>query len=455
MASYFLHVKTFSRGKGSSATKAAAYRSGERIRDERSGAVHDYTDRTDVAHAEIVLPAEYAGHTDMGWALNRAVLWNAVQQSGRTWNSRLAREVLVHVPPEMTRAQRVALVRRLSHELADRYHSAVDFAVHEPRPQADQRHHHAHILMTSRQVGPGGIGARTTLELSGTERHDRGLGPSKEDLLWLRERWAQISNEALHEAGLSARIDHRSYKDQGINREPKPMLPQSIVYSERGSGRSNPAGDEIRARYRERVEARSKGPEELARVIERQREEGRRRAIQGAERRQLKNEIPSGAMTREQLNAKRREYSKANAAEINRKQRERRTANKEEVNRKQREYLQRRKAERLAAKDSLDHQAQRSPSAKAGASISAESKAATPSVPLPPASAEESVKNWLAFRENQKQAPANESIKQWLAFRESQKTHATAPTPAMGGGDKGAEPADGNSQRGRKNDLSL
>ncbi len=455
MASYFLHVKTFSRGQGSSATKAAAYRSGERIRDERSGAVHDYTNRSDVAHAEIVLPAEYAGHTDMEWALDRAVLWNAVQQSGRTWNSRLAREVLVHVPPEMTRAQRVALVRRLSHELADRYHSAVDFAVHEPRPKADQRHHHAHILMTARQVGPGGIGARTTLELSGTERHDRGLGPSKEDLLWLRERWAQMSNEALREAGLSARIDHRSYKDQGINREPKPLLPQSIVYSERGSGRSNPAGDEIRARYRERVEARSKGPKELPRVIERQREEGRQRAIQRAERLQLKNEIPNGAMTREQLNAKRREYCKANAAEINRKQRERRRANKEEVNRKQREYAQRRKAERLAAKDSLDNQAQRSPSAKAGVSISAESKPATLSTPLPPAYVDESVKNWLAFRESQKQAPANESIKQWLAFRESQTPNATAPTPTIGSGDKGADPADGNSQRGRKNDLSL
>jgi hypothetical protein len=455
MASYFLHVKTFSRGKGSSATKAAAYRSGERIRDERSGAVHDYTDRTDVAHAEIVLPVEYAGHTDMEWALNRAVLWNAVQQSGRTWNSRLAREVLVHVPPEMTRAQRVALVRRLSHELADRYHSAVDFAVHEPRPQADQRHHHAHILMTSRQVGPGGIGARTTLELSGTERHDRGLGPSRDDLLWLRERWARISNEALHEAGLLARIDHRSYKDQGINREPKPLLPQSIVYSERGSGRSNPAGDEIRARYQERVEARSKGPEELARVIQRQREEGQQQVIEAAERRQLKNEIPNGAMTREQLNAKRREYFKANAAEINRKQRERRRANKEEVNRKQREYAQRRKAERLAAKDSLDNQAQRSPSAKAGASISAELPQATPSAPLPPAQGEDSVKNWLAFREKQKQAPANESIKQWLAFRESQTADATAPTSAMGSGDKGADPVDGNSQRERKNDLSL
>ena len=191
MATYFLQVKIFSRGKGSSTTRAAAYRSGERIRDERSCAVHDYTDRTDVAHAEIVLPAEYAGHTDMEWALNRQVLWNAVQQSGRRWDARLAREVLVYLPPEMTRAQRVTLVRRLSHELADRYHSAVDFAVHEPRPQADERHHHAHILMTSRQVGPGGIGARTTLELSGKERHARGLGPSKDDLLWLRQRWAQ------------------------------------------------------------------------------------------------------------------------------------------------------------------------------------------------------------------------------------------------------------------------
>jgi hypothetical protein len=456
MASYFLYVKTFSRGKGSSATKAAAYRSGERIRDERSGAVHDYTDRTDVAHAEIVLPAEFAGHTGMDWARNRQVLWNAVQQSGRRCNARLAREVLVHLAPEMTRPQRVALARRLSHEVADRYHSAVDFAVHEPRAHADQRHHHAHILMTTRQVGPGGIGARTTLELSGTERHDRGLGPSRDDLLWLRERWAHISNEALQEAGLTARIDHRSYKDQGINREPKPLMPQSIVYSERQSGRSHPAGDDIRARYRERVEARLKGPKELARVLERQREQGRQRAVLRAEQRQSKNKIPTGAMTREQLNAKRREYSKLHAAEINAKQRERRRANKEEVNRKQREYLQRRKAERLAAKHFSGNQAQQPPSAKVGASAtSAELNSATPSGPLPPTRAEQSVKNWLAFRENQKQSPANTSIDQWLAYRKNEVPGATAPTRTVGDGDKGTDPGDGNSQRDRKNDLSL
>jgi ATP-dependent exoDNAse (exonuclease V) alpha subunit len=275
MANYFLHVKTFSRGNGSRVTKAAAYRAGERIRDQRTGEAYNYTARTDVAHAEIVLPTEYADRVDMEWALDRSRLWNAAEHSGRQWNCRLGREILVHVPPEMTAAQRVQLVRGFSRELADRYRNAVDFAVHEPRAQADRRHHHAHLLMTTREIGPNGLGARTTLDLSGTERHARGLGHSKDELLWMRERWAEVTNAALREAGLAARVDHRSYKAQGIDREPQPVIPRAILYSERASGRSSPAGDDIRARHRERVEARLKGGEELARVVERQRAEGR------------------------------------------------------------------------------------------------------------------------------------------------------------------------------------
>jgi hypothetical protein len=65
MESYFLRVKTFSRGKGSSATKAAAYRAGERIRDQRSGAAFDCSDRNDVAHSEIIPPVNHASHANM------------------------------------------------------------------------------------------------------------------------------------------------------------------------------------------------------------------------------------------------------------------------------------------------------------------------------------------------------------------------------------------------------
>src|ERR1700693_4836870 len=105
MPSYFLHVKTFARGQGSTVNKAAAYRAGERIRDERTSAVYDHTGRVDVAHAEIVLPSAVADRVDMEWALDRSRLWNAAEHSGRQWNSRLAREDLVHVPPELTSTQ--------------------------------------------------------------------------------------------------------------------------------------------------------------------------------------------------------------------------------------------------------------------------------------------------------------------------------------------------------------
>ena len=56
MAVYFLNLKTFGRSGGSSAVSAAAYRSGERIRDERTGRTYDHTDRRDVLHKEVLVP---------------------------------------------------------------------------------------------------------------------------------------------------------------------------------------------------------------------------------------------------------------------------------------------------------------------------------------------------------------------------------------------------------------
>ncbi len=164
MANYFLHVKVFSRGKGSRVTRAAAYRAGERIRDERTSEVYNYSGREDVLHKEIVLASELAGRTDTNWARERAALWNAAEHGTRR-NARLAREVLVTLPPELGQAQRTALARTFARQLADRYRCAIDLAVHAPRAGSDPRHHHAHLLMTAREVTPEGLGRRTTLEL--------------------------------------------------------------------------------------------------------------------------------------------------------------------------------------------------------------------------------------------------------------------------------------------------
>jgi MobA/MobL family len=140
MAQYFLRINTFARGSESSVAKAAPYGSGERILDLRSGAVLDCTDRSDVAHAEIVLPSELAFGADMEWALDSVDALESGAEFRRQWNSRFAREALVLLVSELSAAPRVALVQGLSRGLADRYRGAVDFAIHEPRPSADQRH---------------------------------------------------------------------------------------------------------------------------------------------------------------------------------------------------------------------------------------------------------------------------------------------------------------------------
>src|SRR2546421_48589 len=239
MAKYFLHVKVFSRGQGSRVTRAAAYRAGERIRDERTSEVYNYCDRQDVLHKEIVLASQFAGRTDANWARDRAALWNAAEHAGRR-----------------------------------------------------------------------------------NERHARGLPPSKAELLWMRERWAQVTNQMLLDAGLTERVDHRSYQAQGIDREPVPPLPKKVYYAERASGRAHPVGEAIRARYRERVEARLAGRGALERVLQRQKEEGRRRALEdSAWKARLPVKISRASLTREELNRLRRERDRGTAAEHNRKRR--------------------------------------------------------------------------------------------------------------------------------------
>jgi MobA/MobL family len=314
MPLYLLHVKPFSRARGASVTMAAAYRAGERIRDERRKKFHNYLDRDDVVYKDIILPSKFARTATVNWARDRATLWNAVESTSRR-NARLGREVMVILPPELTPMQRAQLVRRFSQELSDRYQNAVDTTIHLPRPGADERHHHAHLLMTPREITPQGLGRRITCELSGLERHARGLGPSKQDLMFVRERWAEVMNEALRDAGLSARVDHRGFKARGINREPVPEIPRKILYLERKTGIPTQAGNDIRRRYRERVEARLKGAAELARVLQRQKEEGARRLLEREKQRAASpKKVPWGSLTQEEIAQRRQEWYQANRA---------------------------------------------------------------------------------------------------------------------------------------------
>jgi ATP-dependent exoDNAse (exonuclease V) alpha subunit len=254
LAIYHFRITSVGRSAGRRATAAAAYRAGERLRDERSGRLYNFAHRKDVAHSEIFLPSHLAGAAD-AWARSREKLWNTAERAEKRANSRVAREYEVSLPHELSTAQQVALARALSVELAERYHVAVDLAVHLPRQGGDPRNFHAHLLTTTREVTPTGLGAKTGLDMASDARRRRDLPASREEFLALRERWASLTNEALREANVDARVDHRSLAAQGVDREPRPWIPTASLKMEQRGLRSEVA-DRIRERYRQRVQER-------------------------------------------------------------------------------------------------------------------------------------------------------------------------------------------------------
>jgi ATP-dependent exoDNAse (exonuclease V) alpha subunit len=172
-------------------------------------------------------------------------------------NARVAREYLVALPAELPQEHRLGLVRGFSRELVERYRFAVDVAIHAPRnfTGSDPRNFHAHLLATTREVTTEGLGAKTTLEWNDASRREIGLGPGINELLHVRQRWAEAANAALQEAHQGVRIDHRTLQAQGIDREPAPHIPRAAFEMERHGYRSVVA-ERIREEYQARVESR-------------------------------------------------------------------------------------------------------------------------------------------------------------------------------------------------------
>ncbi|WP_438853239.1 Ti-type conjugative transfer relaxase TraA [Brevundimonas nasdae] len=216
MAIYHLAMKPISRSSGRSAVAAAAYRASEKLTNERDGQTHDFTARRGVEHTEIVLPEG----VDAEWAQDRSTLWNAAEFAEARKDARVAREVEVALPHELTPEQRLALTREFAQGLADRYGVAVDFAIHSPHGDTDVRNHHAHILLTTRKVEREGLGEKSEMELENKRLIALGLPTSHDQLRDLRLDWEDRANRHLALAGHDLRIDHRSHQDCGLEIEP-------------------------------------------------------------------------------------------------------------------------------------------------------------------------------------------------------------------------------------------
>ena len=227
MAICHIPIKIIQRSKGKSAVAAAAYRSGTKLTNEWDCMTHDYTRKGGVICSEILLPS----HAPPEFS-DRSTLWNSVEQIEKARDSQLAREVEVALPRELTREQQLALVRSYVQDTFVSAGMCADFALHDK----GDGNPHAHILLTIRPLkedGTWGVKCCKVYDLDEQgQRIPDGKGGWKnhrEDTtnwndkcnaeVW-RSAWAAHTNQALEDAGRPERIDHRSYKRQGIDKIP-------------------------------------------------------------------------------------------------------------------------------------------------------------------------------------------------------------------------------------------
>jgi len=227
MKYFHLSIKIVSRGKGKSSVAAAAYRAGEVITNEYDGQVHDYTKKGGVVHTEILLP----DHAPREFQ-NRATLWNAVEKIEKNKNAQLAREIELALPVELTEEQNLSLVRDYVNRNFVAAGMCADVCIHDKK----DGNPHAHVMLTMRPINPNGSwGAKSKKEFILDENGERILLKSGEHKSrkidatdwnaqtkaeeW-RSDWAASVNVVMEKANHTDRIDHRSYKRQGIEQIP-------------------------------------------------------------------------------------------------------------------------------------------------------------------------------------------------------------------------------------------
>ena len=235
-----LSIQILSRGKGRSAVAAAAYRTGETIKNEYDGVTHDYTKKSDIVHTEIFLPE----HVPPEYA-DRAVLWNAVEHIEKSKNSQLAREIEIALPKELSAEKNIALVSEYIKNTFVEQGMCADLAIHDK----DGGNPHAHIMLTIRPFNEDGTwGAKSKKEYILDENGERiklKSGEYKSRKInavdwneqtkaeeW-RNGWADCVNKFLESENVAERVDHRSYERQGVEQIPTVHLGVAAFQMER------------------------------------------------------------------------------------------------------------------------------------------------------------------------------------------------------------------------------
>ncbi|WP_349346914.1 MobQ family relaxase [Priestia megaterium] len=215
MAIYHLSMQIISRSKGQSAVAAAAYRSGEKLHDERTGEQKFYA--RNVEPETMILTPTNAPE----WMKDRNRLWNEVEKVEKRKDSQLARELNIALPIELNYDQQKELIQSFAQNEFVQKGMVADIAIHRD----DVNNPHAHIMLTMRNLNQDEFGKKNrdwNADFANAKENNRGYVKNGENCLSIREEWANYANEALKRAQSNERITHLSHKNRGL--ETLPMV---------------------------------------------------------------------------------------------------------------------------------------------------------------------------------------------------------------------------------------
>ncbi|MBU7446455.1 MobA/MobL family protein, partial [Lactiplantibacillus plantarum] len=223
MAIFHMSFSNISAGKGRSAIAGAAYRSGEKLFDDKEGRSYFYS-RSVMPESFILTPKNAPD-----WANDRQRLWNEVEKKDRKVNSRYAKEFNVALPVELSEDEQKGLLTKYVQKNFVDQGMVADVAIHRDHPENP----HAHVMLTNRPFNPDGSwGQKTKTEYvldSHGNKTKTPAGNVRNRKIWLvdwdkkekitewRHNWAASVNQVLEQKNIPDRISEKSFVDQGID----------------------------------------------------------------------------------------------------------------------------------------------------------------------------------------------------------------------------------------------
>ncbi|OOO40736.1 Ti-type conjugative transfer relaxase TraA, partial [Rhizobium leguminosarum bv. viciae USDA 2370] len=161
MAIMFVRAQVIGRGAGRSVVSAAAYRHRARMMDEQAGTSFSYRGgASELVHEELALPDQipaWLRSAISGQSVAKAseALWNAVDAFEKRADAQLARELIIALPEELTRAENIALVREFVRDNLTAKGMVADWVYHDKDGNP-----HIHLMTTLRPLAEEGFGPK-------------------------------------------------------------------------------------------------------------------------------------------------------------------------------------------------------------------------------------------------------------------------------------------------------